>query len=224
MPQEEWSEVDQYVGGLLVHSDLVLNSALADSQAANLPPINVTPALGKMLHIFARMCGASRILEIGTLGGYSTIWLARALPEEGRLISLEVDPRHAEVAWKNLERGGLEWKVEIRLGAALETLPKLEQEGEGPFDLIFIDANKEDNAEYFRMALNLSRPGSVIVVDNVVRKGGVVDAESADTAVRGTRRLMETVATESRVSATVVQTVGAKGYDGFLLAIVENRG
>lgn len=220
MSIERWGTVDDYVDGLIVKPDMALQAALADSRAAELPPINVTAGLGKMLHLFARMHGAKRILEIGTLGGYSTIWLARALPEGGLLISLEINPQNAEVASKNLIRAGLDRLVEIRLAPALETLPKLEAEKQAPFDFFFIDANKEDNSEYFRWALKLSRPGSVIVVDNVVRKGEIVNSASTDTAVLGTRRLMETVAAESRVTATVVQTVGAKGYDGFLLAIV----
>lgn len=220
MSIERWGAVDDYVDGLIVKPDMALQAALADSRAAELPPINVTAGLGKMLHLFARMHGAKRILEIGTLGGYSTIWLARALPEGGLLISLEINPQNAEVASKNLIRAGLDRLVEIRLAPALETLPKLEAEKQAPFDFFFIDANKEDNSEYFRWALKLSRPGSVIVVDNVVREGEIVNSASTDTAVLGTRRLMETVAAESRVTATVVQTVGAKGYDGFLLAIV----
>jgi len=221
MSKELWSAVDEYVEGLVIRSDAPLESALTDSRAADLPPINVTPALGKMLHLFARMQGASRILEIGTLGGYSTIWLARALPPGGRLITLEIDAENAAVARRNLARAGLEDVVDLRLAPALETLPKLAAENLPPFDLFFIDANKEDNPEYFQWALKLSRPGSAIIVDNVVRKGEVIEPGSPDTAVQGTRRLMEAVASEPRVSATVVQTVGNKGYDGYLLAIVE---
>lgn len=221
MSNELWGAVDEYIEGLVVQSDAPLENALEDSRAADLPPINVTPALGKMLHLFARIQGASRILEIGTLGGYSTIWLARALPSGGRLITLEIDPKNAEIASKNVARAGLEKVVEIRLAPALETLPKLAGENLPPFDFFFIDANKEDNPKYFRWALKLSRPGSVIIVDNVVRKGEVIEPGSPDTAVQGTRKLLDAVAAEPRVTATVVQTVGNKGYDGYLLAIVE---
>ncbi len=220
MTQEQWTAVDRYVADLLVPPDPALNEALRASEAAGLPAINVTPGLGKLLHLLARLQGARSILEIGTLGGYSTIWLARALPADGRLITLEAEPRHAEVARANVDRAGLAGVVEVRLGPALETLPRLAEEGRGPFDLIFIDADKPSNPDYFAWALALSRLGSLIVVDNVVRGGAVVDAASDDPGVRGVRRLMELIAAEPRVSATAIQTVGGKGYDGVALALV----
>jgi predicted O-methyltransferase YrrM len=181
----------------------------------------VAPNQGKLLHLWARMIGARSILEVGTLGGYSTIWLARALPPGGRLVTLEAEPRHAEVAVANLERAGVADRVDVVVGKALDTLPVLADEGRGPFDLTFIDADKQGNADYFQWAVRLSRPGSVIVVDNVVRQGSVLDAGSDDPAVVGTRRLFEVVAAEPRVTATAVQTVGSKGHDGFLLALVD---
>ena len=220
MTQEQWTAVDRYVADLLVPPDPALDEALRASEAAGLPAINVTPGLGKLLHLLARLQGARSILEIGTLGGYSTIWLARALPADGRLITLEAEPRHAEVARANVDRAGLAGVVEVRLGPALETLPRLAEEGRGPFDLIFIDADKPSNPDYFAWALALSRRGSLIVVDNVVRGGAVVDAASDDPGVRGVRRLMEMMAAEPRVSATAIQTVGGKGYDGVALALV----
>ena len=175
---------------------------------------------GKLIHLLARMSGARKALEIGTLGGYSTIWLARALPDDGRIITLELNPRNAEVARRNVARAGLESKVEIRAGAALATLPKIEAEGLGPFDFVFIDADKTNNAAYLEWALRLSRPGTAIVVDNVVREGGVADAASRDPDVVGVRRMFELMAREPRLSATAIQTVGAKGWDGFALAVV----
>ena len=220
-PADRWREVDRYVVDQLVVTDPGLTLALSDSAAAGLPAINVAPNQGKLLHLWARMVGARSILEVGTLGGYSTIWLARALPAGGRLVTLEAEPRHAEVAAANLDRAGVGDVVDIVVGPALDTLPVLAEEGRGPFDLTFIDADKSGNADYFQWAVRLSRPGSVIVVDNVVRGGAVADAGSDDPAVVGTRRLFEAVASEPRVSATAVQTVGSKGHDGFLLAIVE---
>jgi predicted O-methyltransferase YrrM len=190
------------------------------STEAGLPAINVAPNQGKLLHLWARMVGARSILEVGTLGGYSTIWLARALPDGGRLISLEADARHAEVARANIARAGLQAVVEVRLGMALDTLPELAAEGREPFDFVFIDADKPNNAAYFDWALTLSRPGSIIVVDNVVRDGDVIDADSDSSTVQGVRRLLERIAAEPRVSATAIQTVGAKGYDGFAIALV----
>lgn len=216
MADEVWRAVDDYYGELLVGADPALDAALAANAAAGLPAIDVSPAQGKLLHLLARSVGARRILEVGTLGGYSTIWLARALGSGGRLVTCEVDAHHAEVARDNIVRAGLGDVVDVRVGPALETLPALE----GPFDLSFIDADKASNAAYFAEALRLSRPGSVIVVDNVVRGGAVVDAESADEAVQGTRRFAEALAAESRVDATVIQTVGGKGHDGFALAVV----
>jgi predicted O-methyltransferase YrrM len=220
MTQNQWAAVDQYVTDLLVKPDAALKAALQTSTAAGLPAINVTPNQGKLLQLLARLQGARTILEIGTLGGYSTIWLARALPKGGRLITLESDPKHAEIARANIARAGLADVVELRLGLALNTLPQLAAEGRGPFDLIFIDADKPSNPDYFAWALKLSRRGSLIIVDNVVRKGAVIDAASADPNVVGVRRLYELIAAEPRVSATAIQTVGSKGYDGFALALV----
>jgi predicted O-methyltransferase YrrM len=220
MSRERWTAVDRYITDLLVPPDPALDEALRDSVAAGLPPINVAPNQGKLLMLLARVHGARDILEVGTLGGYSTIWLARALPDGGRLVTLESDPKHAEVARANIARAGLAGVVELRLGPALETLPRLAAEGRGPFDLIFIDADKPSTPEYFAWALRLSRRGSLIVVDNVVRDGAVADAASEDAAVQGVRRFYERLAAEPRVSATAIQTVGSKGYDGFALALV----
>jgi predicted O-methyltransferase YrrM len=220
MTSQLWSAVDDYICDLLVPPDPALDAALADSAAAGLPAITVTPNQGMLLALLVQLRSARTVLEVGTLGGYSTIWLARAMGPEGRLITLEVDPRHADVARRNIARAGLSDVVDVRLGAALDTLPQLAAEGEGPFDLAFIDADKPNNAEYFQWALRLSRPGSVIVVDNVVRDGAVLDAASTDPAVRGTRRLYEVMGAEPRVGATAIQTVGGKGYDGFAIAFV----
>jgi predicted O-methyltransferase YrrM len=213
-----WTRVDDYITTTLVAQDAALVSALAASEAAGLPAIAVSPAHGKLLHLIARMIGATRILEIGTLGGYSTIWLARALAPRGRLISLELLDKHAGIARANLERAGVGDRVEVRVGTALETLPSLA--GEVPFDLVFIDADKQNNADYFRWALKLSRPGSVIIVDNVIRGGAVIDAGSADEMVQGVRRLNDLMSNEPRVDVTAIQTVGIKGYDGFAIALV----
>jgi predicted O-methyltransferase YrrM len=220
MNQEQWSTVDRFITDLIVSSDPALDAALAESVAVGLPAISVSPNQGKFLHLLARLCGARSILEIGTLGGYSTIWLARALPEAGRLVTLEAEPKHAEVARANLARAGLTDRVELRLGRALETLPAMASEGLGPFDLVFIDADKVSTADYFTWALKLSRRGSLIIVDNVVRKGAVADASSTDPDVQGVRRFYEVLAAEPRVSATAIQTVGSKGYDGYALALV----
>jgi predicted O-methyltransferase YrrM len=220
MTEELWTAVDRYLGELLAPADPALEEALAASAAAGLPAINVSPVQGKLLHLLARAIGARNVLEIGTLGGYSTIWLARALPDGGRLISLEADARHAEVARANIARAGLQAIVEVRLGMALDTLPGLAAEHREPFDLVFIDADKPNNAVYFDWALKLSRPGSIIVVDNVVRDGDVIDADSDSPTVQGVRRVLERIAAEPRVSATAIQTVGAKGYDGFAITLV----
>lgn len=220
MNQEQWSAVDRYFTDALVPADPVLEAALQASTAAGLPAINVSPPQGKLLHLLARIHDARRILEIGTLGGYSTIWLARALPAGGKLVSLELDPKHAEVARGNLARAGLASIAEVRLGPALETLPKLAAEGSAPFDLVFVDADKANIPAYFTWALQLTRPGAVIIVDNVVRAGAVANAASADPSVQGVRKLNAMLAAETRVSATSIQTVGAKGYDGFTLALV----
>ncbi len=220
MGRELWSAVDGYICDLLVAPDRALDAALERSDAAGLPQINVAPNQGKLLHLIARIHGARRILEIGTLGGYSTIWLARALPPDGQLITLEVEPKHAEVAQSNIERAGLAGVVTIRLGRAADTLAELKAQDSDPFDLVFIDADKTSGADYFSSALDLTRSGSVIIVDNVVRAGAVIDATSDDPAVQGTRRLNDVMAAEQRVSVTEVQTVGIKGYDGFALALV----
>jgi predicted O-methyltransferase YrrM len=220
MSQALWSAVDDYLTDQLVRPDPALTAALESSEAAGLPPINVTPNQGKLLQVLARALGARRILEIGTLGGYSTIWLARALPAGGRLVTLELEPKHAEVARANLARAGLDGVAQVRVGPALESLPGLAAEGLAPFDLIFIDADKPSNPDYFSWALRLSRPGSLIVVDNVVRAGAVADPASEDPAVRGVRRLNELLASEPRVSATAIQTVGDKGHDGLAFALV----
>jgi predicted O-methyltransferase YrrM len=216
MSQADWTRVDDYLVGALLAPDPALDQALADSDAAGLPAIAVAPNQGKMLMLLAQMVGARRILEIGTLGGYSTIWLARALPEGGRLVSLEYDAKHAEVARKNIARAGLADKVDVRVGRGVELLPHVD----GPIDFTFIDADKASNPDYFQGALKLSRTGSVIVVDNVVR-GGVVTDEKGDANVQGIRRMNEMIAAEPRVSATAVQTVGSKGWDGFCLIRVE---
>jgi len=226
-PQERWSAVDRYITDLLVPEDPALDVALRASDAAGLPPIAVTPNQGKLLELLARVQGARSILELGTLGGYSTIWLARALPPGGRLVTLEAEPRYAALARVNIARAGFGEVVEIRVGPALETLPELVAEGAGPFDLIFIDADKGNYPGYFEWSLKLSRPGTVIVGDNVVRDGAILDPDAKDPLtgdtdlIRGVRRFYELLAAESRVSATAIQTVGGKGYDGFVLAVVE---
>jgi len=220
MSQEQWTAVDRYLADLFVPPDPALEAALQASAAAGLPAINVSPNLGKLLHLLARAQGARAILEVGTLGGYSTIWLGRALPAGGRLVTLEADPGHAEVARANIGRAGLAAIVELRLGPALDTLPQLAAEGGGPFDLIFIDADKPSYPAYLGWALRLSRRGTLIVADNVVRDGAVIDAGSDDPRVRGVRHFNELLAAEPRVSATAIQTVGSKGYDGFAIALV----
>jgi predicted O-methyltransferase YrrM len=218
--QEQWTAVDRYFSDQLVPHDPALEAALKASADAGLPPINVSPNQGRLLHLLARMRGARRILEIGTLGGYSTIWLARALPADGHLVTLEALAKHARVAEANLVNAGLGEIVEIRVGPALETLPKLAEEGKGPFDLTFIDADKELIPEYFRWALELSHPGSVVIVDNVVRGGAVAGAATDDPDVKGVRRFIEVLAQEPRASGTAIQTVGSKGWDGFALVLV----
>jgi predicted O-methyltransferase YrrM len=218
--EEQWTAVDRYLTDLFVPPDPALDAAVEASAAAGLPAIQVAPIQGKLLHLLAQLQGARTILEIGTLGGYSAIWLARALPADGQLITLEADRRHAEVARANIARAGLDGVVEVRLGPALEALPQLLAQGHGPFDFIFIDADKPAYPDYFTWALKLTRRGSVIVADNVVRRGAVVDSESSDPDVQGVRRFNELVAAEPRVSATALQTVGAKGYDGLVIALV----
>lgn len=220
MDEELWLNVDRFLVSLLVPADVALEKALADSNEAGLPQINVAPNQGKLLTLLSRMSGAARILEIGTLGGYSTIWLARSLPSDGALVSLELEPNHAQVARKNLERAGLDSLVEIRVGPAATTLRLMIDEGVEPFDFIFIDADKESYPEYLELSLQLSRRGTVIVADNVVRDGEVVNPESSDSRVRGVRTFLERAAAERRLDGTAVQTVGSKGYDGFALFLV----
>ena len=216
MSQKTWTAVDDYFSGMLLQPDTALDAATDASEAAGLPDIAVAPNQGKLLYLLARMQGAKRILEIGTLGGYSTIWLARALPPGGKLVTLEYDPKHADVARENVARAGFAGVVEVRTGRALDLLPSLP----GSFDFFFIDANKDGYPDYFRWVLKLSRPGNVMVFDNVVRNGKVIDAKTTDALVQGVRRLNEAIAAEPRVSATAIQTVGVKGYDGFLIALV----
>jgi predicted O-methyltransferase YrrM len=218
MTERVWNEVDNYVSGLLIGRDEALDKALEAGDRAGLPQINVSPSHGKLLNLIARIHGARRILEFGTLAGYSTIWLARALPADGELITLEADPRHAEVARGNIAAAGLADRVEVKVGKALDTLPTLD----GTFDLFFIDADKVNNPRYFQWSLDHAKPGGVIIVDNVIRNGLVLDAESTDPSVVGTRELGALIAKEPRVSATMVQTVGSKGYDGFALVVVDS--
>jgi predicted O-methyltransferase YrrM len=220
MNQKTWTEVDAYFSEKLIPADSALESALRDSDAAGLPPHNVAPNQGKLLQLFAQMQNARKILEIGTLGGYSTIWLARALPPGGRVVTLEANPEHAAVATANIARAGLAHVVEVRVGKAIDTLPLLEAEGIGPFDLIFIDADKPSNPAHLAWSIKLSRPGTVIIGDNVVRNGAVADAASTDRNVVGVRQFFDLMAQHPRLSATAIQTVGSKGYDGFSMAIV----
>lgn len=219
MTHSEWAAVDRYVVDHLAN-DQATTAILEANAAAGLPPIDVSAAQGKFLYLLARSSGAGRVLEIGTLGGFSTLWLARAVGEQGRVITLEYESRHARVARENLNRAGVGDRVEIRVGAAMESLPVLETEHLEPFDLVFIDADKVNNSNYVRWALRLTRPGSVIVVDNVVRRGALADETSADPSVRASRELVELLAAEPRLDATVVQTVGSKGWDGFAFAVV----
>ena len=220
MTQELWTAVDGYLADLLVPRDEGLEAALEAAAAAGLPPHEVSPTEGKLLYLLACVQGARSILELGTLGGYSTIWLARALPAGGRLVTLEAEPRYADVARASVARAGLAEVVELRVGPALETLPQLVAEGRGPFDLVFLDADKARNPDYLAWALRLTRRGSLIVADNVVRGGAVAGAGSSDPSARGVRRFLELLAAEPRVTATAIQTVGAKGHDGFALALV----
>ncbi len=218
--QPVWSAVDDYFGTLLAPSDEALDAALAANTQAGLPSIDVSQLQGKFLSVLVHLTQARRILEIGTLGGYSTIWMARALPEGGRIVTLEFNPKHADVARQNLKNAGLLDCVDLRLGRALDSLPALASSGICPFDLIFIDADKRNNPQYLEWALELSRPGTTIIVDNVVRDGKVIDAESDDPDIQGTRRMTKMLAAEPRLTATALQNVGAKGYDGFVLAVV----
>lgn len=223
MSHEPWADVDRYLTDLLVPHDEALRGVQAAAAEAGLPPISVSPTQGKLLHLLARLKGARTILEIGTLAGYSAIWLARALPPDGRLITLEYDPRNAEVARANFARAGLADRIEVRVGPALDSLPAIAEEGLGPFDVFFVDADRPNNARYVEWALRLTRPGSVIIVDNVVRGGAVADPSSADPSVKGVRAATEMMASDPRLEATVLQTVGAKGYDGFALAVVSGE-
>jgi predicted O-methyltransferase YrrM len=223
MNQEElWTAVDHYLVENLNPGDSVLDAALRSNKAAGLPTIDVAPNQGKLLHLLARMQGAKRILEIGTLGGYSTIWLARALPSDGKLITLEVDAKHADVARTNIERAGLSGIVQLRLGPASESLAQLHKEGLPPFDLIFIDADKENIPAYLEQSLRLSHPGTVIITDNVIRDGAIINPDDPDPRVQGVRRFFANLATDTRLDATAIQTVGSKGHDGFAIAIVKS--
>ncbi|MED4090663.1 O-methyltransferase [Priestia megaterium] len=218
---EIWNEVDLYMNDKLIQPDPILDEVLKANQEAELPAIDVSPSQGKFLHLLASLKGAKRILEIGTLGGYSTIWLARALPKDGQLITLELSAHHAEVARANLKRAGVNHLVEVIVGPGLDTLAVLKDRGTDPFDLIFIDADKPNNPNYLKWALELSKRGSLIICDNVVRQGHVVNSESEDENVKGIRQFMNALAQEKRISATAIQTVGSKGYDGFIVGIVE---
>jgi len=215
MSDRIWSEVDAYIEDRLVGEDAALSATIRESAAAGLPAIAVSAAQGKMLHLLALSIGAKRILEVGTLGGYSAIWMARALGQDGQLVSLEIDPRNAELASDNIRRAGLNDRVDILVGPAISRLPSLQ----GPFDLTFIDADKQSNADYFDYAVQLSRRGAVIVVDNVIRNGDVI-GPGGNAQVQGVRRMMDAISKDKRVSATAIQTVGNKGYDGFLVAVV----
>ena len=222
--EEQWAAVDHYITETLIGHDAVLDAAVAASSAAGLPEIAVAPNQGKLLYMLALLRQARRILEIGTLGGYSTIWLARALPPGGRLITLEANEVHARVARANLDRAALAADVEVRLGPALDTLPELAAEGAGPFDLVFIDADKPNIPAYFEWALSLAAPRALIIIDNVIREGAVADATSTDASVLGVRRLNEMLRDQPRVTATTIQTVGSKGYDGLTIALVAPAG
>jgi predicted O-methyltransferase YrrM len=220
MTEERFEAVDRYLGELYVPAEDALTATLVANAAARLPAIAVSPMQGKLLQILARMVGARRILEVGTLGGYSTLWLAGALPADGRLITLELDARHATVARANFVRAGLADRIEVREGPALKSIEALHAEGADPFDFFFIDADKVNSPNYVTWALKLAHPGSVIVIDNVIRDGAIIDPNSRDPAVLGTRRLHDLLASEPRLSATAIQTVGDKGYDGFAIALV----
>lgn len=221
MSNETWTQVDEYIAERFAPEDPALTAALADSEAAGLPPISVSAAQGSLLNLLAQATGARTILEIGTLGGYSTIWLARALPADGKVVTLEASPKHAAVAQRNLERAGVADKVEIQVGPAQETLPRLIAEQAGPFDFIFIDADKESYPAYLAWTLELARPGTLIVADNVIRNGRILNETSDDVNVQGARRFNDLLAAEPRVTATLLQIVGSKGYDGLALALVK---
>jgi predicted O-methyltransferase YrrM len=218
--EQLWTAVDEYLAGRLIPADATLTAAREANAEAKLPAIDVSPTQGKLLYLLAKIQGARRILEVGTLGGYSTIWLARALAEGGKLVTLEIEKRHADVALENINRAGVSGRVELRLAPAAESLAALVKEGAEPFDFIFIDADKPNNPVYLEWALRMSRPGTIVVVDNVIREGAIVDAESKDASVLGTRRLFDLIAANPRLEATALQTVGSKGYDGFVVARV----
>ncbi len=220
MSQDQWTAVDSYFDSLFAPSDDALDAALHATNAAGIPAINVSASQGKLLYVLARMRNVRSILEIGTLGGYSTIWLARALPDNGKLISLEIDPAHAAVARANIARANLAVNVEVRVGKAIESLPQLDEEGAGPFDLVFIDADKASTPDYLSWTLRMTKPGSLIIIDNVVRNGAVSDPTSTDPNVQGIQKAMEILAGDKRLITTAVQTVGSKGYDGFAMALV----
>jgi len=222
MDQKVFEAVDQYISDLFIAPDEALTAAEQSHKLENIPLINVSPNQGRLLHLFAKLTRAKKILEVGTLAGYSTIWMAKALPEDGRLITLEVDPHHAEVATKNIDRAGLSSKVEIRLGKAIDLLPRLVEENAGPFDMIFIDADKPPYTEYFEWALKLSRPGTLIIADNVIRDGKVLDPNHEDPMVKGVQRFNKALAANRRVSATIMQTIGVKEYDGMAIAVVNS--
>jgi predicted O-methyltransferase YrrM len=221
MAQDLWNAVDAYIVDRLLPPDPVLDAVMAANAAAGLPAIDVSPAQGKLLYLLARMSGARRILEIGTLGGYSTIWLARAVPAGGQVVTLEAMANHAEVARANFARAGLADRIDLRLGNALDSLPVIAAEAGEPFDLVFLDADKQNNPAYLAWALKLARPGTVIIADNVVREGEIIDATSTDGSIRGVRRFFDMLAEEPRLTATAIQTVGGKGWDGFAFAIVD---
>ena len=219
---EKWNDVDQYFSTKLHTSDPVMDSILKTNSEADLPAIDVSPNQGKLLYLLAKLKGAKNILEIGTLGGYSSVWLGRALPEDGHLITLEFDSKHAKVAEENIKKAGLENKIEVIVGPALKTLPTLQEKGFSNFDFIFIDADKPSNPQYLKWALELSRPGTVIIGDNVVRNGHVIDSDSKDLNVQGVRQFIDLLSEESRIDSTAIQTVGSKGYDGFVFGIVKD--
>lgn len=219
--QQIWKQVDEYVTDLLCPNDRILEEVLAANRKADLPEIDVTAAQGKLLQLLVQMKGAKRVLEIGTLGAYSTIWMARGLPKDGRIITLELDPHHAEVARANIVHAGMEHVIEVRTGNALEQLSILAEENTPPFDMIFIDADKPNNPQYLNWALHFSRPGTVIIGDNVIREGEITNRHSTDPRIQGVRAFYEMLASSERISATAVQTVGSKGYDGFMLGIVQ---
>ena len=221
MSKKTWAAVDDYIVDALFEADPVLDAVLAANHDQGLPAIDVSPAQGKLLSLLARMRGAKKILEIGTLGGYSTIWMARALPVGGKIVTLELDPHHAKVARSNFERAGVSERVELRVGPALQSLAALNAENAGPFDVIFIDADKPNNPHYLSWAMRLSRPGTVIICDNVIRDGAVLDEDGQDANVEGARAAFSFIGGDKRLQATAIQTVGAKGYDGFAIAIVD---